>query len=75
MISFDAAATHIDVEFTPFVDVGRVFAQTGTFPVTHLHKVGGVGFRGVARPFVVGYVDIGYGGEGVAAFTGINYPF
>jgi Omp85 superfamily domain len=75
VISFDTAATHIDVEFTPFVDVGRVFAQTSTIPVTHLHKVGGIGFRGVARPFVVGYVDIGYGGEGVAAFTGINYPF
>ena len=24
---------------------------------------------------VVGYVDIGYGSEGVAAFTGLNYPF
>jgi hypothetical protein len=37
--------------------------------------VGGIGFRGVARPFVVGYVDIGYGSEGVAVFTGLNYPF
>jgi hypothetical protein len=40
-----------------------------------LHKVAGIGFRGVANPFVVGYVDLGYGSEGVAAFTGINYPF
>jgi outer membrane protein assembly factor BamA len=75
MASFDSGGTHIDVELTPFIDVGRVFTQASTFPITHLHKVAGLGFRGVARPFVVGYVDIGYGGEGVAAFTGINYPF
>jgi hypothetical protein len=52
-----------------------VFARTSTFPLQQLHTVGGVGFRGIARPFVVGYVDIGYGSEGVAVFTGINYPF
>jgi Omp85 superfamily domain len=73
--SFDAVSTHVDVEVTPFVDLGRVFARASTFPLTQLHGVGGVGFRGIARPFVVGFVDIGYGSEGVAAFTGINYPF
>jgi hypothetical protein len=36
---------------------------------------GGVGFRGIARPLVAGYVDVGYGSEGAAVFTGINYPF
>ncbi len=73
--SFDATTTRVDVEVTPFVDVGRVFARTGTNPLQDLHYVCGLGFRGVARPFVVGYVDIGYGSEGVAAFTGLNYPF
>jgi len=73
--SFNAVSTHVDLEFTPFVDLGRVFASAGTFPLARLHKVGGIAFRGIARPFVVGYVDIGYGSEGVAAFTGINYPF
>jgi hypothetical protein len=34
-----------------------------------------VGFRAIARPFVVGYVDFGLGSEGVAVFTGLNYPF
>jgi hypothetical protein len=63
------------LELTPFIDVGRVFEGTGTWPLTQLHKVAGIGFRGVARPFVVGYVDIGYGNEGVAVFTGLNYPF
>jgi hypothetical protein len=73
--SFEAGATRVDVQLTPFIEVGRVFAQASTLPFTHLHKVAGIGFRGVARPFIVGYVDLGYGGEGLAAFTGINYPF
>jgi Omp85 superfamily domain len=73
--TFDTTSTSIDVEVTPFLDVGRVFARTSTLPFDQLHKVLGVGFRGIARPFVVGYVDIGYGSEGVAAFTGLNYPF
>ncbi len=73
--TFDTTSTSIDVEVTPFIDVGRVFARTSSLPFDQLHKVLGVGFRGIARPFVVGYVDIGYGSEGVAAFTGLNYPF
>jgi hypothetical protein len=75
VLSFDATTTRVDVEVTPFIDVGRVFARAETFSLDQLHYVGGVGFRGIARPFVVGYVDIGYGSEGVAAFTGLNYPF
>jgi Omp85 superfamily domain len=75
VLSFDATTTNVDVEVTPFIDVSRVFAHTSTLPFDRLHRVYGVGFRGIARPFVVGFVDIGYGSEGVAAFTGINYPF
>jgi hypothetical protein len=44
-------------------------------PIDRLHPVGGVGVRGIAEPFVVGYVDVGMGGEGPAVFSGINYPF
>jgi surface antigen Omp85-like protein len=73
--TFDTTSASIDLEVTPFIDVGRVFARSSTLPFDQLHKVAGVGFRGIARPFVVGYVDIGYGSEGVAAFTGLNYPF
>jgi hypothetical protein len=75
VLTFDATSSPIEVELTPFIDVGRVFARTSTIPFDQLHRVYGVGFRGIARPFVVGYVDIGYGSEGVAAFTGLNYPF
>jgi Omp85 superfamily domain len=72
---FDAQATHVDLEIAPFVDVGHVFSHTSTFPISNLHTVGGVGFRAIARPSVVGYVDVGYGAEGAAVFTGLNYPF
>jgi hypothetical protein len=73
--ALDAVTTKLDIEVAPFVDFGRVFSRSSTDPLEHLHPVVGVGFRGIARPFVVGYVDIGYGSEGAAVFTGLNYPF
>lgn len=72
--SMDAIGTHIDLELTPFADIGRVFHRAGTSPLSQLHVAGGLGMRAVASPTVVGYVDIGYGTEGLAAFTGISYP-
>jgi hypothetical protein len=73
--SIGIASTRLDLEVAPFVDVGRVFSDLDDLPLSKLHKVVGVGFRGVARPFVVGYVDVGYGSEGAAVFSGIGYPF
>ncbi len=73
--TFNAVTTALDIEVAPFIDVGRVFATASTSPVDHLHQAYGVGFRGIARPFVVGYVDIGIGSDGAAVFTGLNYPF
>jgi len=75
VFSFDAVTTLLDIEVAPFLDFGRVFSQSSTNPLEHIHEVVGVGFRGIARPYVVGYVDIGYGTEGPAVFTGLNYPF
>lgn len=68
-------ATRVDLELAPFVDAGRVFPQLGSPPFTQLHHVLGFGVRGIARPFIVAYVDVGYGSEGTAAFSGINYIF
>jgi hemolysin activation/secretion protein len=73
--SIAIATTRLELQVAPFVDVGRVFSQSSTLPVSDLHKIAGVGFRGVAPPFVVGYVDVGYGSEGAAVFSGIGYPF
>ena len=67
--------THGILELAPFIDAGKVFAYADQNPITPLHPVGGLGFRGIAEPFVVGYVDIGWGSQGPAFFSGINYPF
>lgn len=72
---FEAFGTHVGLELAPFVDTGRVFANLGTNPLRHLHTAAGLGVRGVASPYIVGYVDVGAGDGGPAVFSGINYPF
>jgi hypothetical protein len=71
------ANARVTVEPAPFVDLGRVFAHIGDNPlrVSELHPAGGIGFRALVAPFVVAYVDIGYGPNGAEFFSGINYPF
>ncbi|HVN90798.1 MAG TPA: BamA/TamA family outer membrane protein [Candidatus Binataceae bacterium] len=71
----DVFGTHGVAEIAPFAEAGRVAHQMSQNPVSSLHPVSGVGFRAIAEPFVVGYVDVGIGGEGAAVFSGINYPF
>ncbi len=73
--NFDAFGTHVSLELAPFVDTGKVFYDMGTSPFSHLHTTPGLGVRGVASPFVVGYVDFGFGSGRAAVFSGINYPF
>ena len=73
--NFNAFATRVSLELAPFVDAGKVFASLGASPVSHLHGAGGLGVRGVASPYVVGYVDVGYGHGRTAVFSGIDYPF
>jgi hypothetical protein len=75
VLSLNTLSTHILIQVTPFFDTGRVFHHYSTLPFDHLHNVVGIGFRGIAPPSVVGYVDVGEGSEGIAVFTGINYPF
>jgi hypothetical protein len=67
--------THGTLELAPFFEAGRVWHGMSENPASDLHPVGGMGFRAIAEPFVVGYVDVGWGGEGAAVFSGINYPF
>jgi hypothetical protein len=75
VFDLDVFSTSLSFEVAPFIDTGRVFHELDDNPLRSLHWAGGVGFRGVAKPFIVGYVDVGYGVEGVAVFSGINYPF
>jgi len=66
---------NLEIELAPFAEAGQVFRHVTDSPVDDLHFVGGLGFRGVVRPQIVGFVDIGRGSEGNAIFTGIDYPF
>lgn len=72
---FDAFGTHVGLEVSPFVDAGKVFANGKPDVISELHTALGVGMRGIASPYVVGYVDFAYGRGRSAIFSGINYPF
>lgn len=63
------------LELTPFFDTGEVFHRVTDSPVSDLHVAYGLGFRFVVRPQVVAYVDVGFGYEGSAVFSGVGYPF
>ncbi len=66
--------THFEV--APFVDVGKVFPTFGKFNFRNLHPAGGIAFRAVVRPQVVGHVEVGVGrGGNTSVFMGLGYPF
>lgn len=70
-----AFGVNTDFEFTPFFDLGAVHPSFSHMSTGDYHPVGGFGVRAVVKPTVVGYVDVGYGGQGTATFVGIDYPF
>jgi outer membrane protein assembly factor BamA len=72
---FDAFGTRVSLELAPFIDAGKVFSNGFGNPLSDMHTAAGIGVRGVANPYVVGYVDVGYGRGKAVVFTGINYPF
>jgi len=72
---FQGLGTHLNLELAPFLDTGKVFTNMGTSPLTHLHTAPGFGVRGIASPFIVGYVDVGFGHGQPVVFSGIDYPF
>lgn len=75
MYTLKAFNVNIDFEVTPFYEAGEVFHHNDSFMLSQLKHVGGVGFRTVVRPNVVGVIDIGFSEEGTALFVGIDYPF
>jgi hypothetical protein len=64
-----------ELELAPFFEFGQVFRHIYDPPFDDPHFVGGLGFRALVRPQIVAFVDVGYGEEGNAIFTGIDYPF
>jgi outer membrane protein assembly factor BamA len=63
------------LEVAPFFETGQVFHGVTSSPVSDLHVAYGMGFRAVIRPQIVAFVDVGYGYEGSAIFSGVGYPF
>ena len=68
----------IQVEISPFLDMGRV-GPTNVKLVDLLFKDvqvnPGAGIRLLAKPNVVGRFDLAYGRDGTNVFVGIDYPF
>jgi outer membrane protein assembly factor BamA len=64
-----------EFELAPFVGLGTVFDHPQAMAGRYARPVVGSAFRAVARPQVVGSVDVGVGQEGVAVFMDINYSF
>lgn len=63
-------------EVAPFLDIGKVFPTFGRFNFKGFHPAGGVAFRALVRPQVVGHVEVGFGSGGNnAVFMGLDYPF
>lgn len=63
------------LELAPFFDLGKVSHNFTDNPLNRFHPAGGLGFRAIAEPFVVGFLDIGYASHGISIFTGVDYPF
>ncbi|MBV9726314.1 MAG: BamA/TamA family outer membrane protein [Gammaproteobacteria bacterium] len=72
---FSAFRTRVHLELAPFIDAGKVFSSGPGNVFSEMHTAAGMGVRGVASPYVVGYVDVGYGRGNAVVFSGINYPF
>jgi outer membrane protein assembly factor BamA len=64
-----------EFEFDPFIGLGTVFDHPQAMKERYARPVVGGAVRAVARPQVVGSVDVGVGQEGVAVFMDVNYSF
>jgi hemolysin activation/secretion protein len=65
----------LDLEVSPFLGIGRVMSGFSTRDLKDLQVNPGVSLRILARPNVVGRLDIAYGRDGANLFVGLDYPF
>ncbi|MFA5138366.1 MAG: BamA/TamA family outer membrane protein [Elusimicrobiota bacterium] len=64
-----------ELEVAPFAEIGTVFHAPKDIASRYMRPTLGSAFRAVARPQVVGSIDVGVGQEGAAVFMDINYSF
>jgi hypothetical protein len=65
----------VELELSPFLDFGRVTTNWESARLRRFQINPGVGIRALARPNVVGRLDVGYGKDGANVFVGLDYPF
>ena len=66
---------HTTLELALFVEAGQVFHTLTELSTKNVQTVSGVGLRLVVTSKLVAKIDIGFGSEGIAIFTGLDYPF
>lgn len=64
-----------DVELAVFAEAGRVFKNFNDLGSGKIQAVVGGGIRFLAASQIVAKIDVGVGSEGMAIFTGLDYPF
>jgi outer membrane protein assembly factor BamA len=64
-----------DIELAVFADIGRVFKSFRDLGSGKIQTVVGGGVRFLAASQIVAKIDVGVGSEGMAIFTGLDYPF
>ena len=69
------AGVTTEFEVAPFTGVGEVFDNPERMAGRYARPVVGAAVRAVARPQVVGSIDVGVGQEGTSVFMDINYSF
>lgn len=67
--------TLAEIETAPFLDLGKVTSDLGYRLLANYEFNPGIGFRAVARPNVVGRVDVATSKDGNAVFAGLDFPF
>lgn len=65
----------IELEAAPYLDIGRVASHVSINKLGNMQINPGLGIRVLARPHVVGRLDIAYGRDGDNVFVGLDYPF
>jgi hypothetical protein len=71
--------THIygvtaDWRIDPFIAVGQVYRSV-RHAFSEPRLTGGVGFRALVRPNILGRIDVATGGEGLKVYVEIGYPY
>jgi outer membrane protein assembly factor BamA len=64
-----------DIELAVFAEAGRIFKNFNDLGSGKIQAVVGGGIRFLAGAQIVAKIDVGVGSEGMAIFTGLDYPF